>query len=141
MNSLTIAFLVTALLSIPSTTHIVNTPIEVAVERPVVRQVKRIYVAPTPTPQQIELINKIADEYNVSAEVMTKVIACESGFNERALGDGGYSRGLVQIHKKYHPNVTDEMAYDPEFAITFLAEKLSQNDGHLWTCYRQLASR
>lgn len=108
-----------------------STPVELAV----VRQVKR----PEPSATQIALINAKADQFNVSAEVMTKVIACESGFNERALGDYGYSRGLVQIHSKYHPDVTDEQAYDAEFAVEFLAQKLSEGKGSLWTCYRLLA--
>jgi hypothetical protein len=68
---------------------------------------------------------------------MHTVINCESSYNPRALGDNGYSRGLVQIHSYYHPTVTDEMAYDPDFAIEFLAEKLQQGKGHLWTCYRK----
>lgn len=34
----------------------------------------------------------------------------------------------------------DEMAYDPDFAIEFLAEKLSQKKGHLWSCYRKYYS-
>ena len=92
-------------------------------------------IPPTPTETQVALIKEKADEYNVSATLMTKIIACESGFNENALGDNGQSRGLVQIHKPSHPTITDAQAYDAEFAVTFLAEKLSEGDGHLWTCY------
>jgi hypothetical protein len=136
MNIVTFTFLTTLLLSIPHTTHIVIP--EPPLESPKIVQVKRIYKTPTPTPQQVELIQRYADLHQVDPVIMTKVIACESGFNERALGDSGYSRGLVQIHSKYHPNVTDEMAYDSEYAINFLAEKLSQNKGSLWTCYRML---
>jgi hypothetical protein len=82
------------------------------------------------------LIATYSARYGVSASVMHTVIKCESMYNPRALGDSGYSRGLVQIHSKYWPEVTDEMAYDPNFAIRFLAEKLSTGDGHLWTCWR-----
>jgi len=95
-----------------------------------------------PTALQLSIINRKAKQYNVSTTTITDVIACESSFNETALGDGGYSLGLVQIHAKYHPQVTYEQATDPEFAIDFLAEKLSKNQGYLWTCYRNLfASR
>lgn len=76
-----------------------------------------------------------AQEYNVSAEVMETVIWCESRFNKDALGDGGKSRGLAQIHSYYHPQVLDEQAYDPAFAIKFLAEKLANGQGYLWSCY------
>jgi hypothetical protein len=78
----------------------------------------------------------IAEEHKVSSAVMKTVVECESQFNRFALGDGGKSRGLVQIHKGYHPQVTDAMAYDPEYALEFLAKKLAQGKGHLWTCYR-----
>jgi soluble lytic murein transglycosylase-like protein len=84
-------------------------------------------------PKKIEYYS---DRYNVSKHVTTTVINCESSFNPLALGDGGYSRGLVQIHSRYHPSITDEMAYDPDFAIKFLTSNLSKGKGHMWTCYR-----
>lgn len=84
-----------------------------------------------------ELITFYAQQYSVSEEVMHTVINCESSYNPRALGDSGNSRGLVQIHAKYHPTVTDEMAYDPAYSIEFLADKLAQKKGHLWTCWRK----
>lgn len=83
-----------------------------------------------------ELIDEKALQYNVSADVMNKVIFCESSYNTFAIGDGGMSRGLVQIHKKYHPTITDEMAFDEEFAIDFLAKNLSEGRGSMWTCFR-----
>jgi hypothetical protein len=83
------------------------------------------------------LISQYAREFGVSADVMHRVIKCESTYNTFALGDAGYSRGLVQIHSRYWPEITDDMAYDPEFAISFLAEKLSEGKGRLWTCWRK----
>lgn len=77
-------------------------------------------------------------EYGVSSELMRKIIHCESSFNPLAVGDNGYSFGLVQIHLPSHPQVTREQALDPEFAVTFLADKLSKNQGYLWTCYRMI---
>lgn len=81
-------------------------------------------------------IKRYAEEYGVDPEVMDTVVHCESRYNPRAVGDGGKSRGLVQIHADYHPHVTDDMAFDEDYALTFLAEKLQQGKGHLWTCYR-----
>ena len=97
------------------------------------------FKTPEPTPELLSLINSKAEQYNVSAEIMIKVIACESGFNERALGDAGYSRGLVQIHSTYHPTITDAQAYDAEFAVEFLAKSLAEGRGSMWTCWRLLA--
>ena len=84
----------------------------------------------------VQLIDKIAQEKAISASIMHNVIACESSYNPNALGDAGHSRGLVQIYDDYHPNVTHEQAYDPEFAITFLADAVKSGRGYLWTCYR-----
>lgn len=83
-----------------------------------------------------EKIVKYADEYNVSADIISKVISCESQFNPNAVGDNGHSRGLVQIYDAYHPDVTHEQAFNEDFAIEFLAKKLANNQGYLWTCYR-----
>lgn len=107
-----------------------------------VQRVDKVVDKGRPTELQLSIINRKAIQYNVSTSTITDVIACESSFNETARGDGGYSRGLVQIHAKFHPQVTYEQAIDPEFAIDFLAEKLSKGQGYLWTCYRNLfASR
>jgi soluble lytic murein transglycosylase-like protein len=86
-------------------------------------------------------IDRYALQYKVSAEVMRKVIQCESNFDPKALGDHNQSRGLVQIHKPSHPQITDEQAFDPDFAISFLAKHLSEGRGKMWTCWRQLPSQ
>ena len=101
-------------------------------EQPVVVLIGE-YIEWTPERIKQEIENK-AVEYGVSSEVMHTVIRCESQYNPNALGDGGKSRGLVQIHRDYH-DVSDEDAYDPEFAITFLAEHLKAGQGNLWSCY------
>lgn len=102
---------------------------------------KIVYRKNSPTQAQVDLINKKAEEYGVSAKLITNIVSCESDFNQYALGDGGYSRGLVQIHAKYHPSITDNMAYDEEFAIDFLAKNLAEGKGNLWSCYRLITSR
>lgn len=86
------------------------------------------------------LIEKISQQKSVSAEVLTNVIECESQFNPMALGDHGHSRGLVQIYDDYNPTITHEQAYDPEFAINFLAEGIKSGQGYRWSCYRKLYS-
>lgn len=78
-------------------------------------------------------------EASVSPAVVHAVIACESTWNPRALGDSGHSRGLAQIHDQYH-DISDEQAYDPRFAIDFLVSNLAEGKGRMWTCWRQLQS-
>ena len=85
-----------------------------------------------------QLIDEKAKLYQVSPIVMHAVIKCESQYNPNAIGDGGHSRGLVQIYDDFHPTVTHAQAFDPEFAITFLAKNLAQEKGYQWTCYRNL---
>ena len=85
-----------------------------------------------------DLITQFAQEYDVSEELITKIVRCESSFRSDAIGDGGKSYGLVQIHQPSWPDITKEQAFDPEFAIEFLAKKLSEDKGELWTCYRKL---
>ena len=82
------------------------------------------------------LIDQYATLYDVSAITMHKVIKCESGYNPKAIGDGGKSYGLVQIHLPSHPTITKEQAFDSEYAINFLAKNLDAGKGKLWTCYR-----
>ena len=83
-------------------------------------------------------IKERSKEEGVSREIVLKVIKCESRLNPNALGDYGRSRGLVQIHNQYHPEVTDEQAYDPYFAVDFLIEGLKNGQGRQWSCYRML---
>jgi soluble lytic murein transglycosylase-like protein len=85
-----------------------------------------------------EKIDKYANQYGVNSQLMRDVVFCESGLNPNAVGDNGHSRGLVQIYDDYHPTISHEQAFDPDFALNFLAREMSQGNGHLWTCYRKL---
>lgn len=93
-------------------------------------------VTTTDIPSLVEIY---AVKYGVSEDVMNKVIHCESTHNPNAVGDNGQSFGLVQIHlPSWGGQITREEALDPHFALNFLAEKLSEGKGRLWTCYRKL---
>lgn len=65
------------------------------------------------------------------------VIQCESSWKTNAVGDGGNSFGLVQIHLPSHPTVTVEQAKDPHFAINFIVDKFLDNKERMWTCWRK----
>ena len=95
--------------------------------------------APTTKEKMIDEIILInAFKYNLEPNLLHQVIKCESSYNPKAVGDGGHSRGLVQIYDDFHPDVTHEMAFDPEFSVEFLAKAISQGKGNMWTCYRNL---
>lgn len=65
-------------------------------------------------------------------------VECESSWNPRALGDGGESRGLAQINEPHWPDISPEQAYDPHFALNFIAEKFKSGNKRWWTCWRTL---
>lgn len=85
-------------------------------------------------------VSKYAFIYNVSEDVLFKVIKCESNFNQYAINDTPkeYSVGLSQLNLKAHKNITIEQAQDIDFAIDFLAKNISQNRGSMWTCWNNL---
>lgn len=125
-------------LAIPSYEDVYLKPLE-APQKPKIAPRTHLRVKTVKHAPPTEKILKYATLYNVSPETMTRVIACESNYNPRAVGDGGNSFGLAQIHLPSHPYVTKEQAYDPDFAIDFLAKNLAKGNGRIWTCYRQLA--
>ncbi len=103
-----------------------------------------IHVPPAPT-KPVEavlttqaLISLKSEKWGADANIMARVIQCESQGNQYAVGDNGTSFGLVQIHLPAHPNITKEQAFDKEFSIDYLAQALSRGKGDMWTCYRLL---
>lgn len=90
---------------------------------------------PTDIPQ---LIRYHARNYGVDEESMLAVAMCESSLNPEAIGDSGNSRGIFQIHKKYHPDISDNQAFDPDFSAEWTADQFSKGKQHLWTCSRTL---
>ena len=80
-------------------------------------------------------IARVSLEYGVEGKLLTRVIRCESQGNPKAIGDHGTSYGLVQIHMPAHPEITKEQAFDPEFAVDYLAKEISYGNGKIWSCY------
>lgn len=66
---------------------------------------------------------------------MVTVAKCESSLNPLAVGDGGQSRGLVQIYRPAHPTVTDEQAFDPAFSAEFMAKHIKDRP-QMWSCWK-----
>lgn len=91
-----------------------------------------------------DLIRWYAGKYGVSDSVMETVINCETGgtfdpsIQSFSYKDGvrENSWGISQIDLDYWPEITKVEALDEDFALNFMASKLSQGQGHLWSCYR-----
>lgn len=79
-----------------------------------------------------EMIRRIATEEKVDQELAVNVARCESGFNPKAINintTGSKDRGLYQINDYYHPEVTDEQAYNPEWATRWFCKAI--REGHI----------
>ena len=83
-------------------------------------------------------IQQDAAEFGVNPDIMNRVIQCESGGDPLAIGDHGTSFGLVQIHMPDHPEVTTTEAFNPAFAVRYLAQKIGSGQGHIWTCFKRM---
>ena len=84
-----------------------------------------------------ELIAEAAIRHGINHERFLATARCESGLRPGAIGDGGHSFGLFQIHLPSHPSVTRDQALDPEWAVEWAAQKF-KIDPSIWTCYRNL---
>ncbi len=96
-----------------------------------------------------ELVNVYADKYGVSRATLHRIVSGESSYQikpkdgdmnitcPRGINKGKpvRARGAVQITECYFPEVTDEQAYDVEFSLNFLAEKVQKGQGQLWSTY------
>jgi len=86
------------------------------------------------------LIRKIAKEESVDPDLAVRVAKCESGLNWKALNvntDGSKDRGLYQINDKYHPEISDDMAYNPMIATQFFCKAFKENHINWWNATRK----
>jgi hypothetical protein len=85
-----------------------------------------------------------AKEYGLHKGRFLKTLECENNFNAKGQSEHYYkgkremSFGSAQIHLPSHPGITQEMAEDPEFAITFMAQKWANGEARIWSCYNDL---
>lgn len=85
-----------------------------------------------------EMEGYILRESPKRAKEIIGTIACESSFNKDAVGDGGHSYGLAQVHRPSHPQYSVETLTDPKWAIDFMVREFDAGHENLWTCWRKL---
>ena len=86
------------------------------------------------------LIRKIAAEEGVDPELAVRVAKCESNLNYKAVNintDGSRDRGLYQINEKWHPEVTDEQAFNPITATQFFCKAMKGGNLSWWDATRK----
>ena len=72
---------------------------------------------------------------------LEKIVACESNFNPKAVGDHGKSFGIFQIHLPAHKEVTKKQALDPYFSLAWAIEKYHNGEIGIWSCYHILIKK
>lgn len=65
-----------------------------------------------------------ASKYGINPSILAGLIAQESNFDPMA--DNGEDRGIVQINRAAHPEVSDDQAFDANFAIDWAAKEVSR---------------
>jgi hypothetical protein len=77
-----------------------------------------------------------AVKYGVSPRLALWIVRHESQFNPRAKGDGEASRGLWQISKIYHPEVSDAMAFNVRSSTQWSLQRIRSGKANEWSTYR-----
>jgi hypothetical protein len=90
-----------------------------------------------PTVQEVKAyVRTQAVEYGVNPKLALWIVKHESQFNPRAKGDGEASRGLWQISKVYHPEVSDERAFNVASSTEWSLERIRSGKAYEWSTYR-----
>jgi hypothetical protein len=87
-----------------------------------------------------ETIRLIAIREKVDPDLAVRVAKCESSLNPKALNintTGTKDRGLFQINDKYHPEITDEEAYNVEKATMFFCNAVKAGNINWWAATRK----
>jgi hypothetical protein len=90
-----------------------------------------------PTAQEVKAyVQTEAAELGVNPKLALWIVKHESEFNPRAKGDGEASRGLWQISKIYHPEVSDAMAFNVASSTEWSLERIRSGKANEWSTYR-----
>jgi len=90
-----------------------------------------------PTALQVKTyVQTEAVEHGVNPKLALWIVKHESQFNPRAKGDGEASRGLWQISKIYHPEVSDAMAFNVRSSTEWSLERIRAGKASEWSTYR-----
>ena len=83
-------------------------------------------------------IRKIARENKFKwVDYLVRLAKCESTLNANAINDNGVygiDRGVFQINDYYHPEVSDECAFDVRCATEWTMWRINNGYQHEWHC-------
>lgn len=97
------------------------------------------YLTPEPPVEESlqSMADRIATEHGISTSTFFNLIESESNWQTDRTSPQG-DRGILQINKKYHPEVTDECSFDPECAMEWAAQRIAEGYLDEWVaanCY------
>jgi hypothetical protein len=86
-----------------------------------------------------KIIRQVCKRYGVPEEIALKVAECESGFNPNAKHvnpSGSIDRGLFQWNDRWHPEISDQCAYDPVCSTEKFCEAFNMGNISWWNSTR-----
>jgi hypothetical protein len=90
-----------------------------------------------PNAQEVKAyVQTEAVEHGVNPKLALWIVKHESQFNPHAMGDGEASRGLWQISKIYHPEVSDAVAFNVASSTEWSLERIRSGKVNEWSTYR-----
>ena len=100
-----------------------------------VRSLRSLRDGPTPQEVKAYVLNEAA-KFGVNPQLALWIVKHESQFNPRAKGDGEASRGLWQISRIYHPEVSDATAFSVASSTEWSLERIRSGKAREWSTYR-----
>lgn len=92
------------------------------------------------TQQKVKiLIKAVAKEQGVDPDLAVRVATCESNLSPTAKNtnkDGSIDRGLFQWNNKYHPEISDEAAYDIILSTRAFCKAFKEGNLSWWNATR-----
>jgi Lysozyme like domain len=99
-------------------------------------------VTSNPQRQRIQAyVEGAAKTRGVNPEVAEWIVAHESDHHPEAIGDGGTSRGLWQINKAWHPEVSDDCAYNVTCSTDWSLERIRAGHVDDWNTWKYCKER
>ena len=77
----------------------------------------------------------------VNPRVAEWIVSHESRHHPEATGDGGESRGLWQINKAWHPEVSDTCAYDVTCSTDWSLDRIRAGYVDEWSTWKYCKAR
>ncbi len=81
-------------------------------------------------------VQDAAEASGVDPHVAEWIVSHESRHRPEATGDGGESRGLWQINKAWHPEVSDACAYDVTCSTDWSLERIRAGYLDEWSTWK-----